>query len=383
MVSTIGERIFELRTDRTPKLTQQDLAAKAGVSVDLIKRLEQGRRQTARITTLTAIADALDVELAMLVGRPTRLETVPDDGGLLELRRALTPVTAPGPKGDVSAELAEAWPLYWAGDYDRLVSVLPGILAGAEGDQSAEAHELAASALVHVGHGDLALLALRTADEVVRDELQAVELCWTRAWVLLCQGRAADGVVVATRLLDDMPVGRRDPGERLSAWGVLAVTAATAAARARDHDQARELLRAAKAAVAMDGREGPVWPAGHSWFGPGKVAMMETDCAVVADDFPTALAAARRMPPREAVPLASWARHRTDVAWARSRMGKRGDAERTLLELAGEAPQWIQYQPFTKAVVAGLLPGRRVSPALRDLARNLRVDGSEEPEGYV
>lgn len=384
MISTIGQRIYELRTDRTPKLTQQELAERAGVSLDLISKLERGVRQTARIPTLNAIAEALDVDPGVLVGRPTRLESVPDDGGLLQLRRALTPVTDIGPPADVAAELVEAWPLYWTGDYDQLASVLPGILASATGDQSAEAHALAASALVHLGHGDLALLALRTADERVQDELLGVELCWTRAWALLCQGRPGDGVIVAERLLDDMRVGRRDADDRVSAWGVLAVTAATAAARAGDGDQAGELLQLAKAAVEMDSRGGATWPAGRgSWFGPGKVAMMETDCAVVTGNFAAALEAARRMPPQSEVPLASWARHRTDLAWARAQIGRKAEAERTLLELASTAPQWIRYQPFARAVTAGLLSGRRASPELRELARSLRVDGSEEPAGYV
>lgn len=380
-MDTIGQRIYALRVDRTPKLTQAELAERAGISVDMIQKLEQGRRTSARITTLTAIATALDVDLAALVGRPTRLEAVPDGGGLLELRRALTPVTAPGPTSDVTGELSEAWGLYWAGDYDRLAAILPGTITAAAGDQSAEAHSLAASVLVHLGHCDLALLALRTADEVVSDEVLAVELAWTRAWVLLCQGRPGDGAELATRLLDDMTLTRRTSPQRVSAWGVLAVTGATAAARAGDGDQAAELLRAARAAVVMDGREAAVWPAGHgSWFGPTKVVMMEVDCAVVSGDHASALRAARHMPPREALPLASWARHRTDVAWAASQLGRRADAERTLLELAGVAPQWLQYQAFPRAVLADLLPGRRVSSSLQDLARVLRVDGTERAE---
>lgn len=384
MISPIGQRIYELRTDRVPKLTQQDLAERAGVSVDVIQKLEQGRKQSARITTLTAIARALDVDLPMLVGRPTRLETLPDDGGLLELRRALTPVVEPGPTDDMAAELSDAWRLYWTGDYEKVVTALTVILAAAGGDQSAEAHALAASVLVHLGHGDLAMLALRTADERVRDELLAAELSWTRAWALLCQGRPEDGTVVATRALDGMPIGRQDSRDRISAWGVVAMTGATAAARAGDRGQAEELLRVAQAAVALDGRSGPTWPVGRAThFGPAKVAMMRADCAVVAGDYDRALEAAKQVLPPPALPLASWARHRVDVAWARVQLGKKAEAERTLLELAGQAPRWIRYQTFPKAVAAGLLSGRRASPELRELARSLRVDGSEEPAGYV
>src|SRR6476619_4947563 len=91
-MSDIGKRIYELRVERVPRLTQRELAERAGVSVDVIQKLEQGRKATARIPTLTAIATALDVDLSAILSNPTHLESVPADGGLLALRRALTPV---------------------------------------------------------------------------------------------------------------------------------------------------------------------------------------------------------------------------------------------------------------------------------------------------
>ncbi|MGH3270544.1 MAG: helix-turn-helix domain-containing protein, partial [Trebonia sp.] len=62
----IGQRIRELRK---PRFTQHDLAAAADVSVDVIRKLEQGRRHTASIGTLQRIARALDVDVAELFGR--------------------------------------------------------------------------------------------------------------------------------------------------------------------------------------------------------------------------------------------------------------------------------------------------------------------------
>lgn len=59
--STIGERIKRLRNNGL--MTQDDLAAAAGVSTDLIRKLEQGRRHTASIGSLHRIASALDVDL--------------------------------------------------------------------------------------------------------------------------------------------------------------------------------------------------------------------------------------------------------------------------------------------------------------------------------
>jgi len=68
----VGERIrYQLRRLRRLRgLTQEELADRADVSRDLVAKLEQGRRQTARITSLASLARALDVELSALVTRP-------------------------------------------------------------------------------------------------------------------------------------------------------------------------------------------------------------------------------------------------------------------------------------------------------------------------
>jgi transcriptional regulator with XRE-family HTH domain len=50
----IGEQIAVLR--RARGMTQDQLAEAAGVSVDVIRRLEQGVRHSARLNTLSKIA---------------------------------------------------------------------------------------------------------------------------------------------------------------------------------------------------------------------------------------------------------------------------------------------------------------------------------------
>jgi transcriptional regulator with XRE-family HTH domain len=54
----LGARIRQLRGRL---LSQRELADKAQVSVELIRKLEQGRRHTASIGSLQRIARALDV----------------------------------------------------------------------------------------------------------------------------------------------------------------------------------------------------------------------------------------------------------------------------------------------------------------------------------
>ena len=64
---TIGYQLRRLRRRRG--LTQEELADRANVSRDLVAKLEQGRRHTARITSLASFARALDVGLSALVER--------------------------------------------------------------------------------------------------------------------------------------------------------------------------------------------------------------------------------------------------------------------------------------------------------------------------
>src|SRR6266498_4854504 len=73
---TIGERLHRLRGEHG--LTQEALAALAGLSVDLVKKLEQGKRQSARLTTIAALANALDVPMSELTDKRPRLDGAGD-----------------------------------------------------------------------------------------------------------------------------------------------------------------------------------------------------------------------------------------------------------------------------------------------------------------
>jgi transcriptional regulator with XRE-family HTH domain len=64
---TIGYQLGRLR--RLRGFTQEGLADRADVSRDLVAKLEQGRRRSARITSLARLAAALDVEVSALLER--------------------------------------------------------------------------------------------------------------------------------------------------------------------------------------------------------------------------------------------------------------------------------------------------------------------------
>jgi transcriptional regulator with XRE-family HTH domain len=378
-MSEIGQRIYDLRTERVPRLTQRELAERAGLSVDLIQKLEQGRKATAKITSLSAIATALDVDLAALLSKPTHLESLPVDGGLLELRRVLTPVVDQPADHYTSTEelrtaLADAWVAYWSGDYDLLTGFLPSIISGARGpamaDQLAEACQVAACTLVHLGHSDLSLVAVETALRVVEDPLLRAAVVGTRAWVLLNQARPGDAAITAIAEADLMEPRRKAQRAEISLWGSLLITGATAAARAGDNDEAQELLQVAHGAAVRLGEDRNDY---QTAFGAGQVVMQRVDVAVVAGDYVRALDVASKMPQVTSLPLAARSRHKADLAHANANLGRYGEAERILLDIERTAPRWIKYQVFPRAVIGELLVTRRPSAGVRGLARRLGV----------
>ncbi len=377
-MSSIGQRIYELRTERSPRLTQQQLAQRAGLSVDLIQKLEQGRKASARITSLMAIAQALDVDLSDLLGKRTVLESIPDHGGLLELRRAITPVS--DETADIAAiddlpeKISDAWRLYWKGDYDALAAMLPGVIWDArtagDGDQLADALVVAGAVLVHLGRTDLAHTAMITARDAVDDPLMRASVTSWLAWVLLNQGRAGDGATLALREVEAIQPGWNAKPQHLSMWGILLTTAATSAARDNQNDQASDMLRAAHGAAMRLGENRIDF---RTMFGESKVTMLAVDCAVVAGDYVQALDIARQMPKDSGLPVASRARHMSDVAYAHTRLGHYERAEELLLRIERAAPGWIGYQAFPRSIVAELKASSHRSSKLEGLARRLGV----------
>jgi transcriptional regulator with XRE-family HTH domain len=95
----VGESIgYQLRRLRRLRgLTQEELADRANVSRDLVAKLEQGRRHTARLSSLASLAGALDVELSALVERAPAVPEIEecDAAGAVALEDALA-CLAPG-----------------------------------------------------------------------------------------------------------------------------------------------------------------------------------------------------------------------------------------------------------------------------------------------
>jgi transcriptional regulator with XRE-family HTH domain len=396
---SIGERIRQLRLQGDPSMTQRELAERAGVSVDLISKLEQGVKQSALLTSLHKIARALDVDASVLIAQPSpRIDTADDsgDGGVVAIRRA---ITAPTHDADVAPvdELAQsaryAWAAYWTNHFDMLGSLLPAFITTARATAAetrdsqaaaaalSDAYGVAASMLVHLGHIDLAYLAMERAIAAAHDsddELRRAALSGWMSWVLIHQTASADQahrLAISEADQIEPRIGKARP-EHIAVWGGLLLSGGVAAARDDRPDEADDILNLAEvAATRLSTASQDVRMDYDRPFGLPVVLQVMADACVVTGRPGRALAVAERMPPDAALPQASKARHLADVAAAMTALGRDREATDTLLEIERTAPNWMKYQSFPRTIVRELIERERRArtPALRGLARRLNV----------
>ncbi|GAA5102923.1 helix-turn-helix domain-containing protein [Nocardia iowensis] len=392
--SSIGVRI---RMFRGKALTQRQLADTAGVSVDLVRKLEQGGRQTASIASLQKLARALDVDIADLIGKRAGVPSSDPDSGIVAIRRALTPVDdllgetneeAAISLDDARRAVDYAWGAYWVGRYELLTSILPSGLTqlratvhAARNGSVALANELLARmywvtgcTLVHLGQTDPAFLAIRhalTAAEEGNDPLLLGTIRGSVAWQLLVQGRYDESRGVALRAAASLEPAGEVTQAHLSAYGSLVLQGATAAGRAQQVQEALSLVEAANEVALRIGGDRRDY---ETYFGPAQVVMQTVDVNVSAERYPEALAAAKAMPANGGLPQASRARHLTDTAVALTRTGQHQRALDTLLtaERVG-GPDWLKYQSLPRHIVSELLDHDRRVP-LRAFARRIGVN---------
>lgn len=390
---TIGERIRELRR---PTYTQHDLAVAAEVSVDVIRKLEQGRRQTASIVTLARIAAALGVDLAALLGPPRPVVAANGDQERMSaIRNALTSVDdllgeldgADLPDlTEFSRAVTYAWGLFWATRYGLLAAMLPRLLteatavthAAAASDMSraadlaAQVYQITAEALLHLGDAGRSCRG-PGGSAVSRFGVRPLRVAAGRSalgHVLLRQGRFGDAERVYLASAAD--IQQQASPAHLSVHGGLLLGGASAAARRGQAGAATELLTEAGAVAQRTGTDRRDYDVK---FGPGLFVMAAVDCSVVTEDYVDAARVARTMPPESALPLVSRSRHLADVAHAPLRLGRTSAAESVLLTMEQAAPEWTSHQQLPRVLVGELMTLGRPSVRLRELAQRLNATG--------
>lgn len=385
---SIGRRLRGFRQERA--LTQEELAERSGVSKDVIRKLEQGVREGARIATLKALARGLGVTPSALLGQRERLERQSPDG-ILAVRDALLspedlyPGIGPGDDGEpmpvagLRAAVRSGWDLYWGGRLGELAAVLPGLIgearlagrrhgAPAHGPL-AQSYQLAADLMVHTGNDDLAAVAAERALSAAArgdDELQYVTLAGTASWVLLHQGRHADAERVARKAAEaaEPRVMGSAPRERLTVWGALLLSAAAPAASAGRASGVAEYMGAAgEAAAFLPEDRHDYWVS----FGPTQVAMQRCYTSAVLGEPGDALEAAKGVRREDLLPI-SWGAHHLDVAQALTDARRYRQAAGALLTACEVSPQWFRHQGVARGLVRQLVEHeRRLSGPLKRL----------------
>ncbi|MFC7913155.1 helix-turn-helix domain-containing protein [Streptomyces sp. NPDC057386] len=399
MVEHLGDRLSRLR--RMADLTQESLAEKSGISVDVIKKLEQKRKHSARLPTLHALAKGLGVELTALLGDPPGVPSTgeADTPRLVALRRAVSPpMFAPPPEPSdterltvplMRRELSEAWTVYHDADFGRLMDVLPGIVddarflasVGTAEDRAAgqaalgKALQLAGHLAIRLGKLDLALSALEramTAAEQSSDPLLPSMIANSVAWNYQSQNRLDDAERLAVHAADKVEQSRWNTAESVRVWGGLVMSAATSAARSGDYDTASDMMGVAEEATKQLAKLPP--PA------DGKLVSVFSRSSVRIERVRLAVQHAR---PDEALQLAKGVRlsadtppsWRTwlllDVARAHADLGDADGAVKALTRLRQVAPAWMRHHTLAVAIVGDLWAGPRRPPGLRKLAEFL------------
>jgi transcriptional regulator with XRE-family HTH domain len=381
---TIGYQLRRLR--RLRGLTQEELADRADVSRDLVAKLEQGRRRTARITSLASLARALDVELSALVTRaaPARHEPIPRRSD----RRSAAGI-AIGDRAtamtDVSALVDRVHCAYQAARYGEAAALLPSVSQTvdalvAEGPAKERREALRLQASIAVAAAKLATkagdaLAGRLAAERARDAAEAAEDPF---------GRAASTYQLSCALLQAGGQEDRDNAEELAVscaedlrtadansltWrGALTLISAIIAARRRDPAETRRRLDHAEDLARRLGTDGNI---GWTAFGPTNVMIHRLSATVALDDPHTALATGEQID-ITAMPVGLHGRQaqfHLDSASAHAQIREDAFAVIHLLDTERVAPEFVLTHPDVRRLIRDLLAcERRTVPGLRGLA---------------
>jgi transcriptional regulator with XRE-family HTH domain len=373
----IGERVRYWRARRGKN--QRILAGLAGISQPFLSQIETGARGVESRATLVALAEALEVSVAELTGRPgdpTDPARAVATASVPAIREAMIMRTAGevGPANGVT--VAEAVAAVTAADYAGAASMLPSLLRSTSGVDLVQASYAAMSLLAHIGYADLgreaAGLALATAEDLDDPTWLAVGR-WVRARALPPE-TATLAVELARQAAVDVQPHLADPQAR-QVYGMLHLIAALRCAIVgRVGDAMSHLDEAAVEARTLgDPADAGLCRLG---FGPTNVAIWNTVVlAEIGDPERAAAVASKVQPGRLAIP------HRQAMFWldhgkTLTTLGRDGEAVAAFLRAEAIAPQLARLLPTVQSTISVIwLRTRRasVSPQLRRAAEMVGI----------
>ncbi|MFE6283652.1 helix-turn-helix domain-containing protein [Streptomyces sp. NPDC057877] len=366
----VGSRIAYYRSVMRPKLTQQQLADAATVSLGTIRKIERGERGLSD-STLEAIAQALGVDPACLVAdRGSAHTRVREALPALSAALATYDVPVDGPVRPLHVlrhAVAEAIRWRLAAQYTRIARNLPDLLTelsrayhtttGAERSELASllvrAYRSADAVAYKFGAHDLSarlIELMRWADSEVGDPLLSASVAYVRTEVFFVAHSHTAGLRVLEQALDAAPAPTAAP--EIAATGALHMRAAVIAGRARDASAAVAHLRAAST-LADQVPEGVYC---GTAFGPDSVKTHEVSVAVSLGDEHVGLAldVADEWKPPKGLPAERRSGFYIEVARAQLWSGLVDDAFESLKVARHIAPQHTREHPWVREDAATL-----------------------------
>ncbi|GAA5070861.1 helix-turn-helix domain-containing protein [Streptomyces similanensis] len=386
-----GERTKILRGRR---LSQAGLAEISGLSVATIQNVEQNKRSS--LPTLMKIADALHVDLSVLLGEqaPRRAMAQDDRRMIRGLSRAVHDTAAGILPGDVEpADLSDlqqttdrCWDLYWRGRYVEAGTVVAPFLTAAAarlreqpvGEQApalgvlSDAYRLAAYVANLMGARDLAYSAIghaQLAAERAADDMRVALVGSGRSWVYLRDARLPEALALAEKSASDIePRFSKATPEQLTAYGSHVNFAAVVASRMGDKERAADFLSQSHATGARMGRE---VRAHGTLFGPVTATTQAVGIKVALGQTGAALALIDSIHDVSGLTDAARNRYAMDKAMAHAD-AKQWDASLdTLEQTLRSAPDWARHQAMPGVIVQKV--GRASTAQLRRVSELIGV----------
>ncbi len=355
-------------------MSQKALADLAGVSQVYISQIETGARPLDRKSTQVAIAQALNVTVAQLLGQPgdptdplrsQATKYVP------AIRSTLVEI-ASGERRQPTRDVDElhsavrgATELRNAADYAALAPLLPDLLIDLAGHGQDMASQMVETlfctryALKSMGYPDLGMMAASTGLETAREH---EDPAWvgqaTYNWVQAFPPENADlGARLIERAADDLQ-GNPDRGAQ-EVYGCLHILAGFQAAIATKDERAWAHLAEAMDVARSLGEPEPYAPlsAGFNgnWFGPTQVEYWRVAVAAELGDAGQAIDVSQRID-LQAVPVPNrWVYYWTDLARALAAGNKNVEAMHALANAERAAPQHFRFNPLAHNLVTTLI----------------------------
>lgn len=386
MSTSIGDRLRDTRKRRG--LTQRELATRSGVSLALVRKLEQGAHRDTRLETARKLAAALHVPtVALITEHVEEGATTSTVERWAPVRRALAGQYPSDDTGEAPtvAGVADAFagvrPLFSKDRYAELAAVLPAllrdanVLAGPEPESRrlrVQIWQLAGWLLTQTRQFDAAEDALERALRESADRLQGAAVVNTQCFLLMRRGQLAKARELAVQWADDTEPDRmsRATTSELAAWGLMLLRASAASVRDNREAEAEDALRLARSAAAATGREHRSKQDFIHTFGPVTVALKQAENAMIEEKPDVVLRLAERVPVGGLRPTSgNRNRHLLDVANAQARTRRYPEAVVTLQRIRADSPEWLPHQTYARDIMQRIVTRRRtLTPKMRELA---------------